>query len=151
LEPSALPISFTLLITMANIKDVKNIGKATNVPAKKIFIKKPNFKSVPSGKKYIKTKDSTKPIKNHFGFSNRFAMISILAKSAIIKIDEKTTAFTNHVDPKRSEHVVTLFVSRRRKPAPKKKNKGFILFIFKGVKMNIDAREITISIIRVVK
>ena len=138
-------------MTIANIKDEKNIGKATKAPAKRILIVRLNFKSTANGKEYTKISDNIKPTKNHIGLLKGLLMIIKLANNAIIKIDEKTTAFTIQVDPKRRENVVTLFVSSKRKPLPKKKNKGFIFPIFRGVKIRIDAKEITISIMRVIK
>ena len=89
------------------------------------------------------------PARNHWGFSKRLASTSQLANKAIARIAEKVMALTIHVEPKSKEKVVTLFVSIRRNPAPKKKKTGSHLPIFIGVRMNTMAKEIPTMTTRV--
>ena len=131
-----------------NTNEEKNIGKAIRKPDTIILTNKLNFNKVAIGKKYKRIKDRINPPKNILGsFKLVFKTIQ-LTKNTIAKTEEKTIALINHVEPKRREKVVILFVSKSKNPIPRKKKTGFILNLLTGEKAKTDINEMIIIIKR---
>ena len=128
------------------MNEEKKIGKATRSPEIKTLTNKLNFNKPVIGKKYSIAKEKINMPKNNLRFLNLVRKTSQLANKTIAKIEEKTTAFTTQVEPKSKEKVVTLFVSKSKKPPPSRKNKGFIENLLVGESEKI-AREETANII----